>query len=116
MRTALIGLAALALTGCSATPDEIKAEGNVATRTSTQVPSWAARCLIRNAEARGGGLFGMESPIEGDGEEVVIRSWSTAMAPLAVARVMPAGNGARITLRTRKDMPREFADALLKGC
>ena len=115
-RASLISLTALALAGCAATPEEIKAGGNLVTRVSTQSPGWAARCVIRNAEARGGGIFGSESPVDGDGEEVIIRSWSTAMAPLAVARVMPAGNGARITLRTRKDMPKEFADALLKGC
>lgn len=105
-------LITLFLQACTYTPAEIRDAGALREFKSVQPPHAAARCIVRNAEARDGGFTGIERD-NGKSHEVTVRAWSSA---LAVADVMAKAQGSTITLRAFPGAPEEFVQALVAGC
>lgn len=115
LRFALLLFVSCLAAACVMTPAEIQQSGPPTEFDGVQVPSKAAACMGRNAEAYLGGLSAQwrESTAPGS-YEVLVRSSEHLHA---VAEVTPSGAGSRIRIwLTPYFMRRELPAAMAQGC
>lgn len=119
MKYIFAALLLLAAAGCVMTPQQIVEEGRRVTLRSVLDPQALAGCLIRNAEAKSGVIFGQARPGKTTGTtEVIIRAGGQGPDTLAVANIASVGTGAEATIWLSPNLfgERQFEQDLIAGC
>jgi len=115
-------LAAVGVSGCASTPQEIKETGTRTEHALKLSPAQAAGCLSRNADEFVDSLSSTVRALPAPNQHEVIVRISTGMGlrTLFVMEVVPEGTGSHMTMwayqRLMQSREDEFRAVVVKGC
>lgn len=90
-------IALLLVSGCAYSPKETMEQGERSVHQLQLPPEGATLCMVRNIENSRPALAPTYRPLDGGGQELLIRSSGVAFVPI-MARVVPQGTGSEVTV------------------